>query len=70
MTDSSSGMGERRLMTAGEVSEYLRISRASVYRLVKMEKIPVSKIGRQLRFRQDTIDEWLSRKEMLNNNKA
>ena len=53
-------------MTAGEVSEYLRISRASVYRLVKMKKIPVSKVGRQLRFRQDAIDKWLSEKEIEN----
>lgn len=57
---------EHRLMTAGEVSEYLRISRASIYRLVKMKKIPVSKIGRQLRFRQDVIDKWLSEKETEN----
>jgi len=61
-----SGKVERRLMTAGEVSDYLRISRASVYRLVKMNKIPVSKVGRQLRFRQDAIDKWLSDKETEN----
>ncbi len=55
--------GKDRLMTVSEVSQYLRISKASVYRLVKMNKIPASKIGRQLRFRQDTLDEWLSKKE-------
>jgi len=64
MTASQKGKREPRLMTAIEVSEYLRISRASVYRLVKMKEIPVSKIGRQLRFRKDVIDEWLSKKEI------
>jgi excisionase family DNA binding protein len=54
-------------MTTCEVSEYLRISRASVYRLVKMKKIPVVKIGRQLRFRKDVIDGWLSAEEAENN---
>ena len=55
------------MMTASEVSEYLRISRASVYRLVKTKEIPVSKIGRQLRFRKDVIDKWLSKKESEHN---
>ena len=54
------------MMTVSEVSEYLRISKASVYRLVKMKEIPVIKIGRQLRFRKDVIDEWLSKKEAAN----
>jgi excisionase family DNA binding protein len=51
------------MMTTSEVAEYLRISTASIYRLVKMKEIPASKIGRQLRFRKDVIDNWLSRKE-------
>jgi len=50
-------------MTTEEVSKYLRISRASVYRLVKKQKIPVSRIGKHLRFRKDIIDRWLSEKE-------
>ena len=52
-----------RLMTTEEVAKYLRISKASVYRMVKGKQIPVSKIGRQLRFRKDVIDDWLSKKE-------
>lgn len=52
-----------RLMTSTEVAEYLRVSKASVYRLVKDKGIPVSSVGRQLRFRRDSIDRWLARKE-------
>jgi len=55
-----------RLMTTEEVSKYLRISRASVYRLVKQQKIPVSRIGKHLRFRKDVIDEWLTQMENEN----
>jgi excisionase family DNA binding protein len=59
--------GEKpRSMTTDEVAEYLRISRVSVYRLVKDKKIPVSRIGQQLRFRKDVIDDWLSKKEREN----
>lgn len=55
-----------RVMTTDEVSRYLRISRASVYRLVKQQKIPVSRIGKHLRFRKDVIDEWLTQMENEN----
>ncbi|MEW6614373.1 MAG: helix-turn-helix domain-containing protein [Thermodesulfobacteriota bacterium] len=44
-------------MTTDEVARYLRVSKASIYRLVKDREIPVSKIGRHLRFRKDVIDE-------------
>lgn len=54
------------LMTVNDVSEYLRISRASVYRLVKERKIPVSRIGKHLRFRKGVIDEWLTHMEKKN----
>ncbi len=53
-------------MTVQEVSGYLRVSRASVYRLVKERKIPVSRIGKHLRFRKRIIDEWLTHMEKKN----
>ena len=55
---------ESKLMTVAELAEYLRISRASVYRLVRSRQVPVSNVGRQLRFRRDSIDGWLQGKEM------
>jgi excisionase family DNA binding protein len=55
--------GKLELMTPTELAEYLRISKASVYRLVRQRQIPVSKVGRQLRFRKDTVDMWLSKGE-------
>lgn len=55
---------EPKLMTVVEVAEYLRISRASVYRLVRSRQVPVSNVGRQLRFRRDSIDRWLQGKEV------
>ena len=53
-------------MTVKEVSEYLRVSRASIYRLVKERKIPVSRIGKHFRFRKRIIDEWLTHMEKKN----
>jgi len=57
---------EPRLMTVAELADYLRISRASVYRLVRSRQVPVSSVGRQLRFRRDSIDRWLQGKERHN----
>lgn len=57
---------EPRIMTTGEIAKYLRVSRATVYRLVKQGKIPVSRISKHLRFRKDIIDRWLSEKEAGN----
>ena len=60
--ETSNGV-KLELMTTTELAKYLRISRASVYRLVRQKQIPVSKVGRQLRFRRDTVDMWLSKGE-------
>jgi len=56
------------IMTVDDVSHYLRICRASVYRLAKRSEIPVSRVGRHLRFRKDVIDEWLTQMEDKNYN--
>ena len=53
-------------MTVKEVSEYLRVSRATIYRLVKERKIPVSRIGKHFRFRKQVLDEWLMHMEKNN----
>jgi len=57
---------EPRMMTTGEVAKYLRVSRVTVYRLVKQGEIPVSRISKHLRFRRDIIDRWLTEKEAVN----
>jgi excisionase family DNA binding protein len=62
-TMETSNGGKLELMTTTELAKYLRISTASVYRLVGQKQIPVSKVGRQLRFRKDTINVWLSKGE-------
>jgi len=50
------------LMTLEEVATYLRVTKKTVYRLLKQGKIPASKVGRQWRFDKASIDEWLKQK--------
>jgi excisionase family DNA binding protein len=54
--------GSLTIMTVHEVADYLRVSDAKVYRLVKERRIPVVRIGKTWRFRKDLLDDWI-RKE-------
>jgi len=47
------------VMTIGELSIYLRISKSTLYKLVREQKIPSKKVGRHWRFRKAAIDKWL-----------
>lgn len=55
-------MGERHdeVMNIDELSTYLKISKSTLYKLVREGKIPSQKIGRHWRFRKETIDTWLA----------
>jgi len=47
------------IMTIEEVAAYLKIPKSTVYILAQDGKIPCQKVGRQWRFRKNTIDKWL-----------
>jgi excisionase family DNA binding protein len=50
-----------RLLTAGEVSRMLQVTRARVYELARLGLIPCVHIGRQVRFEETALREWVSR---------
>src|SRR3990172_4794943 len=47
------------LMTLEEVAGYLRVTRRTMYRLLKDDGIPAIKVGRQWRFDRNSVDDWL-----------
>jgi excisionase family DNA binding protein len=47
------------ILTIEELSEYLRISKSTLYKLVREGRIPSQKVGRHWRFHKDNIDRWL-----------
>jgi excisionase family DNA binding protein len=53
---------DKQIMDIKEVSEYLGIGKSKIYNLIKMKKIPASKIGRQYRFSKEVVDTWLKDK--------
>ena len=47
---------EAKVITIGELSEYLRVHRSTLYRLLKKGQLPGFKIGSDWRFNVETID--------------
>ena len=54
-------MAEKKdsVLTIDELSEYLKIPKSTLYKLVQDGKIPGQKIGRHWRFLKSRIDRWL-----------
>ncbi len=46
-------------MTVKELSDYLRLDRMTIYKMLKEHTIPASRIGHQWRFFRDDIDAWI-----------
>ena len=47
------------IMTLIEVADYLRIPKASIYKLAQQGRIPCQKVGKHWRFRREAVDTWL-----------
>jgi excisionase family DNA binding protein len=61
---SENGMSKPgAILTVVEISDYLKIPRSTIYKLVREGKIPAQKIGRHWRFRKEAIDRWLENKQ-------
>ena len=51
--------GSDEILTIEELSEYLKISKSSLYKLVQEGSLPGTKIGRHWRFQREVIDNWM-----------
>lgn len=59
-------VSEHDVMTAEEAATYLRIARATLYRLAAKGQIPAVKVGRVWRFSRSLLDEWLEARMQAN----
>lgn len=70
MEDSKSSSNKRpertQIMTPKEAAKYLGFHLVTIYRLLKKQEIPATKIGGQWRFKKDVLDAWLMSR--MNNN--
>jgi excisionase family DNA binding protein len=47
-----------RILTVAELSDYLRVHRSTIYRLVRSGNLPGFRIGSDWRFNVEEIDKW------------
>ena len=50
---------QKRLLKAEEVAKYLRISKSGAYRLIQTGEIPVVRIGKVVRVREEDIESFV-----------
>lgn len=55
-------MKEDAVMTKAEAIEYMRISVATIDRLMKSRTLPFIKVGKKVLFRKSDIDKFLERR--------
>ncbi len=58
------GSERDELMTAEELAERLRMTRAWVYSETRLDRIPHLRLGRYFRYRRSTIESWIAELEM------
>ena len=51
---------EARLLTATEVADLMRVSRMTVYRMIKTGEMPAVRVGRSYRLRSEDVDTYLT----------
>jgi excisionase family DNA binding protein len=44
-----------------QLSQYLKVPKSTLYRLVRENRIPSHKVGKHWRFRKEAVDQWLDR---------
>jgi excisionase family DNA binding protein len=49
-----------RLLTAREAAPILRVTRERVYELVRLGLIPSVRLGRQVRFSESALEDWIA----------
>lgn len=55
----TSSPGGPRFLTALEVAERMRVSKMTVYRLIKSGKLPAVRIGKGYRVREEDLESYL-----------
>jgi len=52
------------ILTASQVAEYLKLSKAKIYYLIQKRQIPHIKIGRNVRIKQSELIKYLDKQEV------
>ncbi len=53
------------VMDIKALAQYLGMGRSKIYALIRMKKVPASRIGRQYRFSKPLVDAWLKERLIM-----
>ena len=59
--DVTYDIAKRKVLTIHEVSEYLRVSRQTIYRMLRRGDIPGFRIGGDWRFNIEDLGHWVEK---------
>jgi excisionase family DNA binding protein len=51
------------VLTLEEAAEFLKVHPSTIYRLLRKHKIPAFKIGSDWRFKRESIEKWIEKRE-------
>jgi len=51
-----------RMLKVREWAEYLRVHQATVYRLLRQQKLPAFRVGADWRFNREEIERWMTQR--------
>jgi excisionase family DNA binding protein len=61
---------EKSILEIEDLVDYLKLPEKGIYELVEKNEIPFLKVGNQLKFKTEVIDEWLELKSWQHNNSS
>lgn len=53
------------VMDIKALAQYLGMGRSKIYGLIRLKKVPASRIGRQYRFSKSLVDAWLKERLIM-----
>ena len=63
MSTGAESRGGEKLLTADDVAELMRVTRAWVYAETRRNALPHLRLGRYVRYRRSAIEAWMLRVE-------
>ena len=60
MPSRKKGYVGQSLLTVSEVANMMRVSKMTVYRLIKSGQLPALRVGKNFRIRADDVDTYLN----------
>lgn len=52
---------KEKLLTVNEIIAILKVSKLTIYRYIKADKLPAYKVGRDFRIKQEDFDKFLEK---------